>query len=309
VRFLTGAGTNVTDTYTYDAYGTLIAKTGTTLNHFLYAGEQFDEDLGQYYLRARYMNPETGRFLTMDSHEGNSEDPLSLQKFLYAHGNPVNLIDPSGYLSLTEQTKVTEIQQTMAAALFLTVGYATHSGHAVHKRYQAQTEYEQLASSLGSDVKVADAVSVHQSEAEVGSLPVTDERDGNRYFVHGGTTLDWLKQVRIKPSGRGEFGMGFYTFRASFAGFAWSGKRAISESKRGGFPFILVVRISDGDYESAMSSALDLRENTALWRQKVAELDDSGSSGHPVVIGPMSNKQNPPNQLKGPNQYKSENAG
>jgi RHS repeat-associated protein len=84
VRFLTGSGTNVTDTYTYDAYGTLIAKTGTTLNHFLYAGEQFDEDLGQYYLRARYMNPETGRFLTLDSYDGSNEDPLSLHKFLYA---------------------------------------------------------------------------------------------------------------------------------------------------------------------------------------------------------------------------------
>jgi hypothetical protein len=29
----------LTDTYTYDAYGLLIAKSGTTVNHYLYRGE------------------------------------------------------------------------------------------------------------------------------------------------------------------------------------------------------------------------------------------------------------------------------
>ena len=32
----------------------------------------------------------------MDSYEGNNEDPLSLHKYLYCSGNPVNRIDPSG---------------------------------------------------------------------------------------------------------------------------------------------------------------------------------------------------------------------
>jgi RHS repeat-associated protein len=97
VRLLTDTGTNVTDTYTYDANGSLIASSGTTLNHYRYAGEQLDEDLGQYYLRARYFNPETGRFLTMDSFEGKNEDPLSLHKYLYCHGDPANRNDPSGH--------------------------------------------------------------------------------------------------------------------------------------------------------------------------------------------------------------------
>ncbi len=46
--------------------------------------------------RARWMNPDTGRFHTMDSYEGHQENPISLQKYLYAHANPVNLKDPSG---------------------------------------------------------------------------------------------------------------------------------------------------------------------------------------------------------------------
>ena len=43
-----------------------------------------------------YLNPNTGRFWTVDSYEGNSEDPQSLHKYLYAQNNPVNGSDASG---------------------------------------------------------------------------------------------------------------------------------------------------------------------------------------------------------------------
>ena len=62
VRQLTNASGAVTDTYAYDAFGNKISSTGTTPNEFLYRGEQYDSDLGLYYLRARYDNPLTGRF-------------------------------------------------------------------------------------------------------------------------------------------------------------------------------------------------------------------------------------------------------
>lgn len=45
-----------------------------------------------------------GRFTTRDSFEGNVAEPLSLHKYLYAHSNPVNLVDPSGlYVGTMEQ--------------------------------------------------------------------------------------------------------------------------------------------------------------------------------------------------------------
>jgi RHS repeat-associated protein len=97
VRFLTDTNGSITDTYTYDAYGNLIGKTGSTPNNYLYAGQQWDPDLGMYYNRARYLNPNTGRFWTRDTAEGNNEDPLSLHKYLYGWDNPVNMDDPSGH--------------------------------------------------------------------------------------------------------------------------------------------------------------------------------------------------------------------
>jgi len=75
----------------------MIRSAGTTPNVYLYCGERWDSDLGLYYLRARYLNPGTGRFMTMDTFEGTQSDPASLHKYLYASANPVNLIDPSGF--------------------------------------------------------------------------------------------------------------------------------------------------------------------------------------------------------------------
>jgi RHS repeat-associated protein len=57
-------------TYDYDAFGNLIHSTGTTPNNYLFAGEQFDPDLGLYYNRARYLNTANGRFWSMDTYEG-----------------------------------------------------------------------------------------------------------------------------------------------------------------------------------------------------------------------------------------------
>lgn len=55
VRFLTDSAGTVTDTYDYDALGNLISSTGTTLNNYLFAGEQWDEALRLYYSRARLL--------------------------------------------------------------------------------------------------------------------------------------------------------------------------------------------------------------------------------------------------------------
>ncbi|MGJ5817560.1 RHS repeat-associated core domain-containing protein [Paludibaculum fermentans] len=69
VRLLSNAAGAVADTYTYDAFGNEIGLTATTPNLFLYRGEMWDSALGLYYLRARWYEPQTGRFLTQDKYE------------------------------------------------------------------------------------------------------------------------------------------------------------------------------------------------------------------------------------------------
>jgi len=95
-NMLTNAAGLVTDDYSYEAFGNMLGSTGLTHNPFLFTGEQFDEETEFVYLRARYMNPAVGRFWSMDTHPGFDRIPLSLNKFLYAHGNPVMGMDPGG---------------------------------------------------------------------------------------------------------------------------------------------------------------------------------------------------------------------
>ena len=97
VTFLTDSTGIVTDTYGYDAWGTLVNQTGATANTRLYAGEEVDPDLGLVNLRARPYKASNGRFLTIDPQvEKELLPPISLNRYIYANGDPVNEIDPTG---------------------------------------------------------------------------------------------------------------------------------------------------------------------------------------------------------------------
>ncbi len=47
-------------------------------------------------LRARAYDPASGRFIGLDPFAGNMQDPQSLHKYAYVHGDPVQGIDPTG---------------------------------------------------------------------------------------------------------------------------------------------------------------------------------------------------------------------
>ncbi|NIN63943.1 MAG: hypothetical protein GTO63_04345, partial [Anaerolineae bacterium] len=59
-------------------------------------GEAWDTGVELLYLRARYYQPETGRFITKDPWAGDLWRPRTLDAYLYVGNNPVNLVDPRG---------------------------------------------------------------------------------------------------------------------------------------------------------------------------------------------------------------------
>ena len=90
----------------------------------LYSGEQSDPVLEQYYRRARYYNPETGRFNRRDPLEvANRSDPQSLHKYVAFHCDPVNGIDASGEMTLVEMTAVVALTAVVVVALIRTVRF------------------------------------------------------------------------------------------------------------------------------------------------------------------------------------------
>jgi RHS repeat-associated protein len=123
-RVLTDTQGQVIASYDYEAFGELINSTGSAANNYLFAGEQYDANLGDYYLRQRFYNPSTGRFGRRDTWEGSVNDPLSLHKYLYAHGNPVINIDPSGLVSLSsaDNAAVLALIGALAAHTYIQLG-------------------------------------------------------------------------------------------------------------------------------------------------------------------------------------------
>ncbi|MBI3885552.1 MAG: RHS repeat-associated core domain-containing protein [Opitutae bacterium] len=104
VRELTSESGSITDAYDYDAFGIRIYSSGTTSNDYLYRGERFDSDTGQYYLRARFYNQNTDRFWNADSYEGDISIPLSLHRYLYGNVCPLSYADPTGNIGLNDLT-------------------------------------------------------------------------------------------------------------------------------------------------------------------------------------------------------------
>jgi RHS repeat-associated protein len=106
-RSVVDAALALAQKYAYDAYGNMLpglglhAEPATALTSLLYSGEQTDAT-GLQYLRARYYDPTTGRFNRLDPFAGRIQDPLSLHKYLYTHGDPVMGTDPSGLTTLAE---------------------------------------------------------------------------------------------------------------------------------------------------------------------------------------------------------------
>jgi RHS repeat-associated protein len=96
-----GSGATL-NTYTYDVFGAIRSETGTAANQWLFAGEQRDSDSagGMYYLRARYYDPATGRFLGRDPVAGSAGNPQTQNGYAYALNNPTGLIDPLGLSAL-----------------------------------------------------------------------------------------------------------------------------------------------------------------------------------------------------------------
>ena len=78
--------------YSYDGFGNLLESREDIANRILYTGQQYDQETGQYYLRARYYNPVIGRFPQEDTYRG---DGLNL--YAYCGNNPVMYYDPSGH--------------------------------------------------------------------------------------------------------------------------------------------------------------------------------------------------------------------
>ena len=93
---ITDIGGAVTTRYTWDTWGKLQQQTGASEQPFGFTGYQYDQQTGLHYAQQRYYDNETGRFNRHDPFRGETSQPLSLHRYLYANANPTVFIDPDG---------------------------------------------------------------------------------------------------------------------------------------------------------------------------------------------------------------------
>jgi RHS repeat-associated protein len=89
----------VAGSYTYTPYGQLASSTGTVTTPLGYAGQYVDPATGLQYLQARWYDPATASFLTVDPASGATHTA-----YAYASNNPTNETDPTGQRAVCDNS-------------------------------------------------------------------------------------------------------------------------------------------------------------------------------------------------------------
>jgi RHS repeat-associated protein len=108
---LSDATGNVVKQFQYSPFGGLVSHNPADVDTpFLYNGRDgvMTDDTGLYYMRARYYNPETRRFVNQDILLGSVDDGQSLNRFAYVTGEPVSFVDPFGLAPSENMTFVSD---------------------------------------------------------------------------------------------------------------------------------------------------------------------------------------------------------
>ena len=93
---LTDESGTVVNSYAYSPWGEIRTQTESVKNPIKYAGEYYDDELDMLYLRARYYDPQTGRFISLDAEKGSIQNPMDMNRYVYCRNNPLKYVDPSG---------------------------------------------------------------------------------------------------------------------------------------------------------------------------------------------------------------------
>jgi RHS repeat-associated protein len=98
---LTNTSGALVNTYTYDPYGNVVAQTGTTPNRWGYAGGYRDPGTGFLKFGQRYYDPILGRWTQPGPEPASVLNPAIASTFSYVGGDPVNKVDPTGFMLMS----------------------------------------------------------------------------------------------------------------------------------------------------------------------------------------------------------------
>jgi RHS repeat-associated protein len=202
VRLLTDGSGAVSDRYAYEAFGGVLWQTGSTANAYQFTGERFNSDLGLYYLRARWYNQGTGRFLTRDTYPLNAHHPIEWNRYVYTANNPVNWTDPSGLLIAEQIGQTAQIVRSIVIATI-----ATAAAVCVLRLSGTFLQATLARIALGGSVKLADMSDPCAFEREPASCDDENHKAyarcsviSGRYNIEGRADPDAIGIARVLTS-------------------------------------------------------------------------------------------------------------
>jgi RHS repeat-associated protein len=100
------ASGTIVDVFRYDAYGKVIGSAlpaGPVPSPWRFQGRILESTSGSdtYDFGARAYVPDLGTFTSLDTVAGSAQNPLTLNRYLYANANPATLVDPDGHWART----------------------------------------------------------------------------------------------------------------------------------------------------------------------------------------------------------------
>jgi RHS repeat-associated protein len=98
VRQIANANGYIIRTQDYEPYGSMLSSSGSGQSVYGFTGEERDQS-GLIFLRARYLQPRLGIFLSRDPWSGDQLRPGSMNGYSYVEGDPIDQADPTGRIA------------------------------------------------------------------------------------------------------------------------------------------------------------------------------------------------------------------
>lgn len=186
IRSLTDSSEVVQATYGYDVFGVIKSETGAITNPYRYTGREWNSETGLYYYRARYYQPEVGRFMTKDPTAEMGENP-----YLYVENDPVSFVDPLG---LKKKKTAKKAKKEYDTYIFWT------SSKAVAKRFSGRQQKADYIKAKNITPKqynemVKDVIEKNSLKELLDSIKINKK---NRFpaATRRGLLLDFLKHLK-----------------------------------------------------------------------------------------------------------------
>lgn len=215
---LFGTSGAVSDTRTYDPFGEELSVTGSTDPNLGFQSDFTDPTSNKVWMGARWYAPNEAQFLSRDTVFGQLSTPISLNRYTYAFGDPLNYFDPDGHWPKFVDDFARSVRKGVTKAYRGTKSALTNVGRGVQTAASAvgktisiqasrvQHKAQRFATNVGRTVT--------QAKKAVGR--VTNKVTGGLSF--GELTKDLFSMDTLKVAGKGlvNFGAGFAQGTAQF---------------------------------------------------------------------------------------------